>query len=754
MTKSAIYVLTPDAGVNFDSSSAIKSTAGKSPETSEGTSTLGWFRTMIEFEKAIVHQWPVDSQDWAAVSLGSLDVLLRAVTCSPINVHGAGCIIAALNSNLEVTLWGAAKNHLRGEWKKLYDITALLKELPSDQMHPTGNTLCEQVLCICWSPQARFDIVPTPSLDWSLLATGTRGGTVSFFQWRGVTEEGQGPTAVHVQTLPVADQWVTHLAWSPWALCGAGQCEAYLACAKADGTVSIIKVSQKLCPVPSSFGTEFAVERTFEVQECCAFAADKRVITALRWVDIPGRSLILVATKPGIVDLTPWPVPSKLPWSGTKRLVLQRQNLSVDSSPLYPPSGFTHIVEEDILLVSLFDGSFHVAHRLSSDPTLTPTNSTAVTAASLSQRARQVFAASETHTVKRTDVGRISGMMAYDGASTIAWIHETCNPTDFSYKHDARHNSMFMVTQLWGDGYPSEEGRFIVSLEQVLNCSRKAWGYSPLRILRPVFFLLSQGQVATQSSERLLQILQHTPFDESTSINITPLSATLTKEVKREFRNSLLCHMYGWDSFLSLRLKLAVADHCWMLTKGHPELQEQYGQRAHNLLNLIFQRIQRILIRHLEAVIPVLTADDMSFVTRVVVQATLHGSPVDLSKEAQELAARTTLAGIGDPRMALPQGAEEICPACRVPIPLQDLATATCRNGHVWRRCSITSFILSTPKVRTCIGCSRKALIPIDGDAGTNDNHFPSVARGWIVAELLRAVQRCLFCGNSFVSLV
>jgi general transcription factor 3C protein 4 len=70
-------------------------------------------------------------------------------------------------------------------------------------------------------------------------------------------------------------------------------------------------------------------------------------------------------------------------------------------------------------------------------------------------------------------------------------------------------------------------------------------------------------------------------------------------------------------------------------------------------------------------------------------------------------------------------------------------------------RCSITTFILATPRVRTCVGCSRKAFLPLSRrDPATTANWLPEAGRGWVVEELLEAVNRCLFCGNSFVSVL
>jgi general transcription factor 3C protein 4 len=97
---------------------------------------------------------------------------------------------------------------------------------------------------------------------------------------------------------------------------------------------------------------------------------------------------------------------------------------------------------------------------------------------------------------------------------------------------------------------------------------------------------------------------------------------------------------------------------------------------------------------------------------------------------------------------------DEICPACGLVVPLEDVTSAKCKNGHFWQRCSVTTFILSTPWIRTCVGCCRKAFLPpsaLDGDKG---QELPMIARGWVVEELLEAVKKCLFCGNGFVGIL
>ncbi|KDQ50704.1 hypothetical protein JAAARDRAFT_199699 [Jaapia argillacea MUCL 33604] len=744
-TKSALYILTPDPGINFDTPSVIKAPMDK--ERSNTTEPLGWFRTMIEFEKLILHQWPLDSQDWGAVSLGSLDVVLRAATFSPSNVNGgAGCVIAAINSNTEVTLWGAVKNHLRGEWIKLVDVTAYLKDHLTTQVStsPLSRTLQAQTICIAWSRQTDFGIAPTPNLDGSLLAAGNRGGSVIFLKY--VPTFGIKPAVAHAQTISIADKWITHLVWSSWTMVELGKCEAYLACGCSDGSVTLIRIVRNLDPIVSAtnFGGEFDIQTLYDVQSPKPVQSDKQGITALTWVEGSGGVLILAVCKPGIVHL--WPL-SGCSWSGIRLIHLQTQKVSVGSSSLSAPSGVVYVPRQDVLLVSLQDGSFHVIHHVSSDPILVNEDSEKLSSAHLSRTVRSVLVKSEAGEMKWSDVGRISGMSSYDSSSTVAWVHEACRPADYSYKHDARHNSMLVVAQLWDD---ITEETILEDILEVVTSARTASGYAPIHVLRSVFLQLRSG-VMSQVYQHVLAILHPTFPDESTNIFIPMWSGILTEELRRECRSSLARHLYGWDPLLSLRLRLAIADYCWKFSAS-PKAQEECGQVAQLLLNAISHRIQRTLIRHLAAIVGALTSNDIPFVMRIVVQSSLPGSPPDLSAEAQELSNRVmSTVPIDAQSMETFHGFEEFCPACNTQVQLQQLTSAVCPNGHVWARCSITSFILATPTVRTCIGCSRKAFMPHSQDS---QYHLPTSARGWFVQELLEAAHHCLFCGNSFVNLI
>ena len=67
----------------------------------------------------------------------------------------------------------------------------------------------------------------------------------------------------------------------------------------------------------------------------------------------------------------------------------------------------------------------------------------------------------------------------------------------------------------------------------------------------------------------------------------------------------------------------------------------------------------------------------------MVVQSLLPGSPPDLSQEGRDLAA--LVHGLtSNPSSSVSNELNEVCPACKVEVPLQDITTAICPNGHTW----------------------------------------------------------------------
>lgn len=736
-TKATVHIMTPDSGINFSTPPDIKALRGDE----KGEQTLGWFRTMIEPARGQTHIWPSICQDWGAITLGSLDVSLRGVACSPSNLTSRGrCVITILNSNAEVSLWTAAKNHLKGEWTNIQDVTGLLLDTASSE-DIIRNTLRAQVTSLAWSKQPDYRITPTPILDSSVLALGNRAGCIEFFRFN--RNNNSGGSLSHIHTEPLSDHWITHLSWAPWITHAVGHCESLLAFSTDNGNVGLVKVTQNLQSTSNvGFVPEYTTSAVFDVQgPICE--ADKRGVTALTWVQPPGRNPILVYTKPGLVYLWSWPG-SEPAWNGTRAFPLQTQKMSIGSSAISPVSGVSYVLHRDALILSLFDGSLHVIHNMTVQPTWSPPLAGDIlTSTELSRTTRTLFAKVTPAGISNLDVNRIGGMMSYDSQSTLIWIYEALRPADFGYKNEAQHECMLLTAPFWQ-----------LDDETVLHTASEAFadiscasGSAPIHHLRALMLHLRSNARFAAVCPQVLEILSQVPPDQTTAIVLPSWTQGSNDDLRPQLRKSLTTHLFGWPNLLSLRMRLSIADLCWKLCKD-PEMQAQCGQVAQRLLAAISHCVLRVLVRHLRAIIPVITTPDIPFVLREVVQSLLPGSPQDLSDEAQALSDALTASFSIDPAIA---ALHEHCPACHTEVPLHDITRATCPNGHAWARCTVTSFILSTSKVRTCIGCSRKALLPL---ATSDESQLPVAAQSWIVRDLLEAVHRCLFCGNSFVEIV
>ncbi|KAJ6616962.1 transcription factor IIIC subunit delta N-term-domain-containing protein [Mycena sp. CBHHK59/15] len=737
LTKGSVYILTPDRGIH--STTAHLAADG---------AHVKWFTTMIDFNPRDIHNWPADSQEWSAVSLGSMDVGLRAISCSPSNLtETGGCIAAVLTTNMDLSLWRTAKNGIKGEWVKLCEATPqIVAAACASHTTAAQQTLRAQMTCILWSGQADFATVgPVPCVDSSLLVTGTRAGTLMFFRFRSSTLE-------HVATLEVSEKWITHLALSPWTVVEQGKCDAceiFLAYGAADGSVGLVKVVQVLRSTspPSAFCPEYDLAARFEKFDKSVFESDNSGITALSWILPPpanGRQMVLVRTTPGIVSL--WSTESSaLGWAGRRSILLSTQNCSLGSSSLQPVSGLHYAKAEDVLLVSLFDGSIHAIRCVTTDPRLAQSQDS-ICSQTLSTVARSTFVRTEKERVTKQVMNRLSGMIQYDGP-VVVWVQESAQPFDFNYKYDTLHESTFIgkrssllhtAARLWNH---STHDAFLDELRDVLNTAKASSGNTPFHILRPIFLRLPD---VLELHLRILGLLLIDIDRCPPSPVLPPWVDGAGPRLRLALRNSLKRHLFGCNVLLALRLRLYVADFC---------RANEFGEVAHRLLRAISCLILQILCRHLSAVVICLQEDDIPFVIRIALQSSLPGAPPEIRSQAESLmdAVCSTQPFISR-EIAVQQAMEEQCPACGLSVCLGGESEASCANGHTWGRCSVTSFVLSTPMLRTCMGCSRKAFLPLSCRSNPASSWLPKPAQSWVVEEFLEAASRCLFCGNNFVS--
>src|SRR5271154_2750895 len=108
-------------------------------------------------------------------------------------------------------------------------------------------------------------------------------------------------------------------------------------------------------------------------------------------------------------------------WSGHRSLNLISSPLFPASSPLSPVTGVVYVAKKDTLILALFDGTFHVIHNISVEPSWSPHGFS--TTDDLSAVARAVATRAESGISQLTDMHRISGFASYDGSGIVTWVY-------------------------------------------------------------------------------------------------------------------------------------------------------------------------------------------------------------------------------------------------------------------------------------------------------------------------------------------
>jgi len=102
-----------------------------------------------------------------------------------------------------------------------------------------------------------------------------------------------------------------------------------------------------------------------------------------------------------------------------------------------PFAGIAYIAKEDILVISLLDGSYHIIYRLCEDPSLvSPIAEPSHSSSGLTKAARKAFLTAEERQIIKPKDGseppklyenhyaKTFGMDGYDGYGVFMWIHQ------------------------------------------------------------------------------------------------------------------------------------------------------------------------------------------------------------------------------------------------------------------------------------------------------------------------------------------
>lgn len=104
-----------------------------------------------------------------------------------------------------------------------------------------------------------------------------------------------------------------------------------------------------------------------------------------------------------------------------------------------------------------------------------------------------------------------------------------------------------------------------LDLSLVIRClDGEASGSAPIHHLRALMLHLRSNARFAAVCPQVLEILSQVPPDQTTTIVLPSWTQGSNDDLRPQLRKSLTTHLFGWPNLLSLRMRLSIADLCWV----------------------------------------------------------------------------------------------------------------------------------------------------------------------------------------------
>ncbi|GHJ86893.1 hypothetical protein NliqN6_3295 [Naganishia liquefaciens] len=372
--------------------------------------------------------------DEANMLFGPKDPGVKALAWSPKGLTPlGGCFLAVLETNLTLTIRSTEKDYIQGAWLDIcnltdetYRLSAGQDVVESDLSNPNPQQRRAKELlfqCMSWS---NAPILPSP---WgarphsSLLAIGTRSGSLALWQfnakrnwtriWNGV----------------VAEQWLTHLAWSDWATAGSKESSAELAFACTDGSIQTVRVQMV-------FGQDGHCASIEVSQPTIRIEPNPAAVSGLQYTHGS-----IVCTRTGLVQVL---APDT---AAHHDIRLSKVGDWSSCSPYSPCSGIGSLPDNSIL-ISLYSGEQHVI-RIQEDAPVLDTAASERLTGGIRKNIEETDVTMDEALARKAP--RMAGfalapsMIGDRGSTLFAMVMEPANILDFQFPKDNNRKHMLLL---------------------------------------------------------------------------------------------------------------------------------------------------------------------------------------------------------------------------------------------------------------------------------------------------------------------
>lgn len=713
---------------------------------------MPFFGTVIVVEKKDKIDWAGWSNDLRTYTSGkgTEETQWRTATWSPTALSEiGGCVLAALTNNQEALVFEPSKNSHRGEWIETFDFTSALAHLllPCAREEEDPETLTaegelDRTLQIfqCQATSISWSLPVEGTLgDYSLLAIGHKSGHVSLWRrWAGKME------VLHRYRVHDEAQWIKALSWSPWQLRRKGPktlAVSFLAVADSSGQAWNMEVTEdvsapRIAIVQDLQNVEEDANGVSAAQPLSLASRDGRQITQFCWI-LQNGVYRLAYTKLGTLNC----VTLKPALSNSSTLMAISEDIELElecvgasqwtgATPFASCAGIVYVPSSQTLVVALSSSCFYTV-AMHPTPAFAPPSETIPSSTDLTARMRRVFVNQPRSSLQSTryshlvatptkrEGAKTSGFTSFGEDGELAWTSELDLPHQALYRQNPAIRTTLFVSRLIAE--PVNSSDTLEGFRSLLESPPNSRIKSPLAALRSLLHYIHDNQQDTTFLDGLYSILQHTketfPPVSSAAMTREDTLATFGKE------------LFGEPGIECLRLKETVARFITRLPHVNSTTQVSVGLLQASLSRRVAQELLSRISVILSRAETHLTTEELAVSGRIL-----------LASASIQIEDASTSAG-PDSLSSSFNGTEQ-CPACSAPVQFSSIRRAQCSNGHEWERCSLTLAMLSSIKVRTCIGCERKALISARAMEETEVG---------LVDLLLRVATCCLYCGGRWM---
>ncbi|KAL7410927.1 hypothetical protein BDY24DRAFT_443614 [Mrakia frigida] len=570
-------------------------------------------------------EWVEHSTDDRVINLGGqfhqTEILWRGACWSPSGASSlGGCVLAAVNSNLEAYIYAPSKDPLTGEWVQVDYLTEkLLKvtdfpegreqnrsELASwegmDQWNVQRVMDC-QVLCMAWSPQVSGGKLSGRSL----LALGHKAGSITFWS----IGADQKMTCLHKARL--GDRFISSLAFSDWNYTSPTTASVPLVYTTPSGVTTLLRIS-----LDASDSSTLSLDEGTVLRP-----ADNRPLTSLAWA--PSDRQLLVYTQPGKVTIwSPSVEEGKRGWEGERTVLLAKMGDWVGCSKLSGCAAINSYTSTSVVL-TLIDGTFHLIEALD---TPEPSYNIAVSRY-LSNTARAAFEDVESNRVKMTLVRtamsettmRCSGAI-YLGRGLWSWLHQPVASHDISYLIPSGQSSTIVTAEIATHSQPQRATQ-LKEIREALDSITNNFDISTPALLAPFFATFMSNLPASATSFKLLsphllRAVRQLPSTETDLPSVMSQSECpeKLKDVKAWFAKGLKEDLWERASLVKLRVRYALARY--LSTFEGPQ-QEEFAAQSQLLSRLVVTESLGIILDWANKTKEFITgANDLSYLTLLI----------------------------------------------------------------------------------------------------------------------------------------